>query len=103
MSIILSGHALKLPFYLSGHSPCPYLPNRVERKLFAFLAEDAAQNAATNARLTVSGFRRSNNVVYRPACPDCNACRPVRIPVRLFTPSRTQRRIAARNSDLGET
>jgi arginine-tRNA-protein transferase len=101
MSIIPPGISRNLQFYLSGPLPCPYLPAQVERKLFTRLAEgDPALNADINATLCRAGFRRSHDVVYRPACNACNACIPVRIPVRLFAPSQSLRRIAARNRDL---
>ena len=81
MSIIPPGLSRLLQFYLSGPLPCPYLPDRVERKLFTRLSGDAATDAEVNATLTRAGFRRSHDIVYRPACQDCNACVPVRIPV----------------------
>ena len=100
MSLIPPGLNRLLQFYLSGPSPCPYLPDRVERKLFTRLSGDAAVDAEINATLPRAGFRRSHDIVYRPACPACAACVPVRIPARLFLPSRSLRRIAARNRDL---
>lgn len=89
-----------LTFYLSGPLPCPYLPHQVERKLFAKLTGDETTDSAINAALTRAGFRRSHDIVYRPACSSCNACVPVRIPVASFAPSRSLRRIAARNQAL---
>lgn len=100
MSIIPPGLNRLLQFYLSGPLPCPYLPDRVERKLFTRLAGNEATDIEVNATLTRAGFRRSHDIVYRPACPTCNACLPVRIPVRLFAPSRSLKRIAAKNRDL---
>jgi arginyl-tRNA--protein-N-Asp/Glu arginylyltransferase len=100
MSIIPPSLSRLLQFYLSGPLPCPYLPGQVERKLFTRLADDEAVNTEINAMLTRAGFRRSHDIVYRPACPACNACVPVRIPARLFAPSRSLKRIAARNRDL---
>ncbi|MDR3451000.1 MAG: arginyltransferase [Alphaproteobacteria bacterium] len=101
MSIIPHGLSRNLQFYLSGPLPCPYLPAQVERKLFTRLdSPDPAENAAINATLCRTGFRRSHDVVYRPACTACNACIPVRIPVKLFKPSRNLKRLAARNADL---
>jgi arginine-tRNA-protein transferase len=100
MSIIPPGLSRLLQFYLSGPLPCPYLPDRVERKLFTRLSGDAATDAEVNATLTRAGFRRSHDIVYRPACQDCNACVPVRIPVHAFEPSRSLRRIASHNQDL---
>jgi len=97
MSIIPPGLSRLLQFYLSGPMPCPYLPGQVERKLFTRLVNETDTNAEVNGMLTRAGFRRSHDIAYRPACAECNACTPVRIPVRLFTPSRTQKRIAARN------
>src|SRR5580698_6264135 len=100
MSIIPPGLSRLLQFYLSGPLPCPYLPGRVERKLFTRLTEKAETDAEINSTLTRAGFRRSHDIVYRPACSECSACVPVRIPVRAFAPSRSLRRVAAINRDL---
>ncbi len=90
-------------FYLSGLLPCPYLAGQVERKLFTRLHGDATEDGALNGLLTQAGFRRSHDVVYRPACPACQACVPVRVPVARFAPSRSQRRAHRRNQDLTAT
>ena len=94
------GRALS-EFYITLASPCPYLPERKERKVFTILQNPSAGRA--NDLLTQRGYRRSQNIIYRPACDQCEACVPVRIPTARFTPSRSQRRIAARNSDLAAT
>lgn len=47
-----------------------------------------------------SGFRRSGKILYQPVCSRCRACQPLRIEVRRFVASRSQRRILGRNSDL---
>lgn len=78
--------------------PCPYLPGEVERKLFTRLTGPFA--AEINSTLSRAGFRRSHDIVYRPVCPTCIACVPVRIPVEAYVPSRTMRRVLKRNGDL---
>ncbi|MBV8060253.1 MAG: arginyltransferase [Alphaproteobacteria bacterium] len=103
MSIIMSGSSLARRFYLSGPAPCPYLSGLVERKLLTRLNGSAAEDQETNDILTRAGFRRSHDIIYRPACEACNACTPVRIPVNLFQPSHTQKRTARRNNDLHVT
>ena len=100
MSIIPPGLNRLMQFYLSGPMPCPYLPGRIERKLFTRLTGNATTDVEANAALTRAGFRRSHDIVYRPACPTCNACTPVRIPVRTFAPTRSLRKISVRNRDL---
>jgi arginyl-tRNA--protein-N-Asp/Glu arginylyltransferase len=100
MSIIPPGLSRLLQFYLSGPLPCPYLPGRVERKLFTRLTGDPKTDGEINATLTRAGFRRSHDIVYRPACSECNACVPVRIPIRAFVPSRSLKRVMAVNRDL---
>jgi leucyl-tRNA---protein transferase len=89
----------RLPqFFLTPGGPCPYLPGKVERKVFARLSGSLAQ--PLNEALTHSGFRRSQMIAYRPACEGCAACVSVRIVVADFEPSRSQRRVARRNNDL---
>ena len=100
MSSLSNDPSRQLPFYLSGPLPCPYREGLVERKLFTRLTGGAEKDAAINAFLTRAGFRRSQNIMYRPACPACNACLPVRIPVERFAPSTSMRRTARRNRDL---
>lgn len=88
----------QLRFYLTSVAPCPYLPGQTERKVFANLP--FTDGAHVNDELTHAGFRRSQNIAYRPACEDCNACVSVRIPAPEFRFSRGQRKILARNEDL---
>lgn len=89
----------RLPqFFLTPGGPCPYLPGRIERKVFARLSGTLAQ--PLNEALTNSGFRRSQMIAYRPACDGCSACVSVRIVVSEFAPNRGQKRIVKRNTDL---
>jgi leucyl-tRNA---protein transferase len=78
-------------FYVTAPQPCPYLDGRMERKLFTALQGDQAQRL--NDSLSKQGFRRSQNVLYRPSCAECSACLSARIRVADFRPSRTQRRV----------
>lgn len=85
-------------FYVTAPQPCPYLDGRMERKLFTALQGDHAQRL--NDALSKQGFRRSQNVLYRPSCAECSACLSARIRVADFEPNRTQRRVLRRNADL---
>ena len=77
-------HTLPLApqFYVTAPQPCPYLEGRLERKLFTSLQGDNAE--LLNDSLSKQGFRRSQNVLYRPACADCMACLSARVPVTDF-------------------
>jgi arginine-tRNA-protein transferase len=70
----------------------------MERKLFTALQGEQAQRL--NDSLSKQGFRRSQNVLYRPTCAECSACISARIRVADFTPSRTQKRILKAASNL---
>lgn len=85
-------------FYVTAPQPCPYLDGRMERKLFTSLQGDGAERL--NDSLSKQGFRRSQNVVYRPSCAECSACLSARIRVADFTPNRSQRKVLARGAAL---
>ena len=85
-------------FFGATEQPCPYIDGRRERKAVTELT--GPDPAGTLDRLSRAGFRRSHSMAYRPACPGCRACVPVRVAVDGFVPGRSQRRIIARNADL---
>ncbi len=85
-------------FYVTAPQPCPYLDGRMERKLFTALQGEHAQKL--NDSLSKQGFRRSQNVLYRPSCAECSACLSARIRVADFKPRRTQRRVLKKAEDL---
>jgi arginine-tRNA-protein transferase len=46
------------------------------------------------------GDRRQGLFLYRPACPGCVACEPIRLDLQRFVPSRSQRRTLKRGEEL---
>ncbi|MEZ5779417.1 MAG: arginyltransferase [Paracoccaceae bacterium] len=85
-------------FYVTAPQPCPYLEGRSERKLFTALQGENAERL--NDALSKQGFRRSQNVLYRPSCTECTACLSARIRVADFRPNKSQRRTIRRNAHL---
>lgn len=88
-------------FFITAPSPCPYLPGRVERKVFTHLVGQDARSL--NTQLSQGGFRRSQNIAYRPACDGCAACVSVRVPVNTFEMTRGFRRTLKANQDIEST
>ena len=85
-------------FFITAPAPCPYLEGRLERKVFTHLINSEARQL--HDTLAQGGFRRSQNIAYRPACDSCNACVSVRVPVDSFRWNRSYRKIMRRNRDL---
>jgi len=85
-------------FYATQPAPCPYLPNRIEQRIVTpfFTSDDPGFFDGLNQ----AGFRRSHGFLYRPACPGCQACIPVRVPVARFEWTRRFRKAWNRNADL---
>lgn len=84
-------------FQTASHA-CGYYPEREARDVLLD-PHDAALSEAYPQALA-AGFRRSGGHVYRPRCPHCVACQPMRLPLADFRPDRSQRRCAQRNRDL---
>jgi arginyl-tRNA--protein-N-Asp/Glu arginylyltransferase len=91
----------QLRFFMTADAPCPYIEGQVERKIFTTLQHSSGPDV--NDTLSNMGFRRSQNIAYRPACQSCQACLSVRIPVGQFKFSRSQRKILNRDADLSRS
>jgi arginyl-tRNA--protein-N-Asp/Glu arginylyltransferase len=108
-------------FYVTAPAPCPYIEGNTERKIFTELRSqqlaydrtailnhfgpenDRARSEELHHSLALVGFRRSQDIAYRPACENCHECKSVRIPVYLFEMSKGQHRIQNKNNDITVT
>lgn len=88
--------ASRLPVGISQPFACSYRPDQQEQLLIV----QSKMTPEHFESLMAMGFRRSGDDVYRPHCPSCRACQPIRVPVKTFTPSRSQKRVLAKNRDL---
>ncbi len=87
-----------LRFFSTAQHDCSYLDD--QRAATLFVDPHAHLSSSTYSALSDLGFRRSGNFIYRPNCPDCFACIPVRIPAEAFAPNRSQQRVLKRNTDV---
>jgi arginine-tRNA-protein transferase len=94
----LTDGAARTRFFVTQPQACPYLEGRVEQKVVTVLGRSAAQEKYD--LLNRNGFRRSHEILYRPACPACQACVPVRVLVDAFRPGRSMRKVLSRNAGL---
>lgn len=77
---------------------CSYLPGRTAHLPHRFPLKRLAPEQF-DQRLA-EGDRRSGRFLYRPQCPTCQACQPVRLDVHTFRPDATQRRMQRRGDRL---
>ncbi|MGB6068454.1 MAG: arginyltransferase [Desulfomonilaceae bacterium] len=77
--------------------PCPYLPENTAREE-AFSALEFPPELYHD--FMNHGFRRSGLHFYRPICPACSECRPIRILADNYRLSRSDRRVTRKNQDV---
>jgi arginine-tRNA-protein transferase len=88
---------LVLHQFLTDPETCPYLLEErasLEYSYTPYLTPEEYEG------LMNRGYRKFGPMLFRPLCPACTACRPIRIPVERFRPDRSQRRAWKRNQDL---
>ena len=87
-----------LAVYASAPHPCSYIDGEEAEALFIDPNIDIKPEQYSH--LATLGFRRSGKLIYRPDCQHCQACIPIRLPVKHFKASKSQKRIIKKNADL---
>jgi arginyl-tRNA--protein-N-Asp/Glu arginylyltransferase len=86
----------KVMRYLPPPTPCHYLPDQLWRLEYRIVQELQRKEFS---RLIKLGWRRFGHMLFRPRCPTCTACQPLRVIVDSFRPDRNQRRVQRANAD----
>jgi arginine-tRNA-protein transferase len=73
---------------------CAYLPERRARQ--PLRQPIRRLTAAEFDTRLAAGDRRAGSLLYNQACPSCRACQAIRVDLRAFAPSRSQRRAQAK-------
>lgn len=81
-----------------GLEPCPYLAGRMAR--MPLRMSESQLTGRQFDDLLALGYRRYGPLVYRTQCHDCQACEPIRIPVRQFAPKRTLARTLRKGGEI---
>lgn len=76
---------------------CPYLPEK-EMQFKYFFAKGL--NESELDHYLSRGWRKFGLYYFKPECPGCTDCIPIRIPVEDFKPSRSQRRILKKSPQI---
>ncbi|MDG0992822.1 MAG: arginyltransferase [Luminiphilus sp.] len=84
--------------YTTFPHACSYLAEQEATTLFIDPRQTLSQELYT--QLSLMGFRRSGDHLYRPHCSQCSACIPTRVAVTEFKRSKSQKRVWRRNKDL---
>ena len=78
-------------------SVCPYISSEKSRQAYRL---ESYVNPTEFDTYLESGWRRFANYYFRPDCPSCKKCIPIRVLVDEFQPSKSQRKLLRKNKDV---
>jgi len=82
---------------LSDFVKCPYLENQMMRFEFMYILKISGSYFN---ELLENGWRRFGYFFFRPCCPKCSKCLPIRVKVDLFKPLKSLKRIINKNINI---
>ena len=81
---------------MTKETKCPYLNSKSEKRLVT----DLNNNPFLFDELSLSGFRRIENWMYRPSCSHCNECKSYRVNINQFSLTKSFKRIKKNNEEI---
>lgn len=81
--------------FASPPSPCGYLPDQTWSLRYDLVR---GITAGEYGERMLRGWRRFGHALFRPECPSCRRCLPLRIDVARFAPSRSMKRLEKMNA-----
>ena len=88
---------MEFSLFEASNGECPYLEGK---EWISYLIQSRNLDPFSYESLLNQGFRRSGSIFYKNNCQDCSECVSLRIRVADFKPSKSQRKIINKNSDL---
>jgi leucyl-tRNA---protein transferase len=85
--------------FLAPPSACGYLPDQTWRLEYEGVG---TLTPAEYMQRMLRGWRRFGDMLFHPRCPNCTACRSLRVQVAHFQPDRSQKRARKLNAGLVE-
>jgi len=88
---------LNITEFFEENKQCPYFDHKLSDTRYRFM-----QNCDINTydKMLERGWRRFGNVHFVPQCKDCTECKTIRIDIKNFKYSKSQRRILNKNKDI---
>lgn len=81
----------------SKPSDCNYLPDKMWCFNYFFAT---GLDEYELEELLSTGWRKFGYYFFKPQCGDCKQCLPIRVKVKEFSPTKSQRRIINKNKDI---
>ncbi|NBF39324.1 MAG: arginyltransferase [Spirochaetes bacterium] len=88
---------MRVQLFRINHGDCPYLPDRT---WVTHTFQVGSLSESLYESMISQGWRRSGTAFYQNHCPGCNLCIPIRVPTHDFSPTKSQRRVLKKNSDV---
>lgn len=83
--------------YTTYSGPCEYIKEKQQSITYCYCRD---VSPADLSRLLSKGWRKFGEFYFKDNCQGCYKCVPIRIPVKSFKISRSQRRIFKKNKDV---
>ncbi len=90
--MVVEGYQLE-----QSETKCPYMEDRL------FTSKNLIINSIDSEGLEAlleGGYRHFGHYFYKPVCNGCNECQPIRVPVKNYNFSRSEKRVLSRGREF---